>query len=60
VTTIAVVVVGAILPVTPVGRALGFAPLPPAYFAFLAAVAATYLVLVEVVKRALSRSVLRK
>jgi hypothetical protein len=32
-----------------------FVPLPPAYFAFLAAASVTYLMLVEIVKRRLMR-----
>jgi Mg2+-importing ATPase len=51
VTTLTVVAVGAFLPQTPAAGALGFAPLPPAYFAFLLSVVGTYLVIVEIVKR---------
>jgi Mg2+-importing ATPase len=51
VTTLTVVAVGAFLPQTPAAGALGFAPLPPAYFAFLLTVVGTYLVIVEIVKR---------
>ena len=50
-TTLAVVVLGAALPFTPLAALLGFAPLPAGYFAFLAGAVATYLALVEVVKR---------
>ena len=50
-----VVVVGAVLPATPVARVLGFVPLPPMYFAFVAVATAGYLVLVEIAKRALVR-----
>jgi Mg2+-importing ATPase len=52
-TTLLVVVVGCLLPFTPLASALGFVPLPPAYFVFLVAATATYLVLVEAVKRRL-------
>jgi Mg2+-importing ATPase len=51
-----VVVVGAVLPATPAAHLLGFVPLPPAYFAFVAVATAGYLALVEVAKRALVRS----
>ena len=55
VTTIGLVVVGALLPYSPLARLLGFVPLPASFFGFLAAVSATYLVLVEGVKRLLLR-----
>jgi P-type Mg2+ transporter len=51
VTIIAVVAVAILLPFTPVASALGFAPLPPTFFAFLLSVVAAYLVSVELVKR---------
>jgi Mg2+-importing ATPase len=51
VSTLAVVAIGAALPQTRVAGALGFAPLPPAYFAFLVVVVGTYLAIVEIVKR---------
>jgi len=50
-----VVVVGAVLPATPAAHVLGFVPLPPPYFGFVAAATAGYLALVEVAKRALVR-----
>jgi Mg2+-importing ATPase len=43
--------VGALLPITPLAKPLGFTPLPLAFFAILVAMIAAYLVLVEVVKR---------
>ncbi len=52
-TTVLVVVVGILLPFTPLAGPLGFVPLPPAYFLFLAGATVTYLGLVEVVKRRL-------
>jgi Mg2+-importing ATPase len=52
-TTVLVVLIGVILPFTPLAAALGLVPLPGAYFVFLGGVTATYLVLVEVVKRRL-------
>jgi Mg2+-importing ATPase len=51
VTTVAVVVVGAILPFTPLAAPLGFVPLPGTYFVFLCGITATYLIVVELVKR---------
>jgi Mg2+-importing ATPase len=50
-----VVVVGAALPFSPLAPMLGFERLPAAYFAFLAAVVAVYLCLVEIAKRMLLR-----
>jgi Mg2+-importing ATPase len=55
VTTIAIVLIGLILPLTPLATALGFIPLPLEYFIFLVPATATYLLLVEVVKRRLFR-----
>ena len=48
---IACAAVGALLPITPLAKPLGFTPLPLAFFAILVAMIAAYLVLVEVVKR---------
>ncbi len=54
ITVLAIVAVGLLLPfVPPLASALGFVPLPLAYFAFLAAAIVIYLGLVEVVKRRL-------
>jgi Mg2+-importing ATPase len=55
ITTIGVVVVGIYLPFSPAAGALGFTPLPPAYFAFLGAATISYLSLVELAKRRLVR-----
>ncbi len=52
VTTLAVVVVAGLLPFSPFAAVLGFVPLPAAYFAFLAGATVTYLMLVQIVKRA--------
>jgi P-type Mg2+ transporter len=49
-TTIAIVLIGAILPFTPLAEMLGFVPLPLAFFAFLSIVTITYLALVQIVK----------
>ncbi len=51
ITTIVIVVVGVILPYSPLAGVLGFEPLPAGYFLFLTAASLTYLVLVEIVKR---------
>jgi Mg2+-importing ATPase len=50
-TTILVVVIGMLLPYTPLRTPLGLAPLPAAFFLYLGVVVATYLAIVEVVKR---------
>lgn len=55
VTTLAVVAVGMVLPYTALGAALGLVALPGTYFAFLGIVVASYLVIVELVKRRLWR-----
>ncbi|HXG02175.1 MAG TPA: HAD-IC family P-type ATPase, partial [Candidatus Binatia bacterium] len=52
-TTAAVVLVGVLLPFTPLAGPLGFVPLPPGFFLFLGAVTLAYLGLVEVAKRRL-------
>jgi P-type Mg2+ transporter len=52
-TTVLVVLLGILLPFSPLAVRLGFVALPIAYFAFLAIATVTYLVLVEVVKRRL-------
>jgi Mg2+-importing ATPase len=54
-TTLAIVAIGLALPATPLAPLLGFTIPPLSYFAFLVAATLTYLVLVEVVKRALVR-----
>jgi Mg2+-importing ATPase len=53
-----VVLIGVLLPFTPLAATLGFVPLPGAYFVFLGGVTVTYLVLVELVKRRLMRKLL--
>jgi Mg2+-importing ATPase len=58
VTTLLVVVGAALLPYTPAGPPLGLEPLPAMYFAFLAIVVLTYLLLVEIVKRRVMRNLL--
>jgi Mg2+-importing ATPase len=49
--SLGVVAVGVLLPLTPLGALFGFVPPPPAFYVFLVAAVASYLVLVEVVKR---------
>ena len=53
ITTIAMVVIGILLPVSPLARILGFVPLPGPFFAFLAISIVTYMLLVEFAKRLL-------
>jgi Mg2+-importing ATPase len=55
VTTVIIVVVGLLLPFSPLAGPLGFVPLPGPYFLFLGAATLTYLVLVEIAKRSLAR-----
>jgi Mg2+-importing ATPase len=58
ITTLLVVVVGIVLPFTPLNGVLGFTPLPAKYFLFLLGMTVTYLMLVELVKRRLMRQLL--
>lgn len=53
---LAVVAVGAVLPATPLAHALGFQPLPVAFFAALAGMVVAYLVLIEVGKAVFYRT----
>ena len=53
ITTVLIVLVGMALPFSPLAEPLGFVPLPPGFFLFLGGATATYLVLVELVKRRL-------
>jgi Mg2+-importing ATPase len=57
ITVLTVVTVGVLLPYAPFATELGFAPLPLAFFPFLFAVTATYLVFVELVKRRVLRRI---
>ena len=54
-TVLIVITVSVLLPFSPLGPLLGFVALPFSYFIFLAAATATYLLLVELVKRRLMR-----
>lgn len=49
-TVLFIVVVGALLPISPVSGILGFRPLPPAYLAFVVVATVAYLGIVEVLK----------
>ncbi len=53
ITTIAIAIIGAVLPFTPLAGPLGFTPLPGPYFIFLFLTIVTYLVLVQIVKQRL-------
>jgi Mg2+-importing ATPase len=53
VTVLLVVLVGIVLPFSPLSGPLGFTPLPAGYLLFLVGVTGTYLLLVDVVKRRL-------
>jgi Mg2+-importing ATPase len=55
VTTVVIVLIGLLLPWSPLAAALGFVRLPAAYFLFLGLATLTYLALVEVAKRPLMR-----
>ncbi len=48
--SVAAVVIGAILPVTPAAALFGFRPLPPGFFVVVALMVAVYLALVELAK----------
>ena len=54
-TTIAIVLLGTILPYTSLGSLIGFTPLPITFLLFIAVATGTYLLLVEAVKRRLMR-----
>jgi len=58
ITTLVIVLVGLLLPFTPLASVLGFTPLPATYFLFLIAATSTYLLLVEVAKRRLMKRLL--
>jgi Mg2+-importing ATPase len=54
-TVLAVVLIGLTLPQTPLAASLGFTPMPLTFYFFVIGVTATYLLLVELVKRRLMR-----
>jgi Mg2+-importing ATPase len=53
---VSVVIVGSVLPSTPLAHTLGFSPLPAAFFAALAGMVLGYLVLIEIGKRIFYRA----
>ena len=53
---VAIVVIGGLLPFTPLAGPLGFVPLPPVYFIFLVLATGIYLFAVEITKRRLLRA----
>jgi Mg2+-importing ATPase len=53
--TLAVVLIGLVIPLTPLGALFGFVAPPPAFYLFLVAATVGYLLLVEGVKRLLYR-----
>jgi Mg2+-importing ATPase len=55
--TIGVVLVGLLVPLTPLGSLFGFVPPPAGFYLFLGGTLAAYLLLVEIVKRHLYRYV---
>ncbi len=58
ITTLLIVAIGLLLPFTPLANPLGLTPLPLSYFAFLAGMTVTYLLLVQLVKRRIMRGML--
>jgi P-type Mg2+ transporter len=59
VTILAVVLIGCLLPYTPLASFLGFSPLPPFYWLLLLGMISAYLLLVELAKRQLMRHLLK-
>ncbi|HKN12671.1 MAG TPA: magnesium-translocating P-type ATPase [Candidatus Binatus sp.] len=57
-TTILIVIIGLLLPFSPLAGRLGFVPLPAVFFLFLLVAVIIYLILVEIVKARLVRSFL--
>jgi P-type Mg2+ transporter len=55
ITTMLIVLLGIVLPVSPLAKVFGFTPLPAMFFLFLGGMVITYLFLVEMVKRRLMR-----
>ncbi len=53
ITTILIVIIGVVIPFSPLAKLLGFVPLPVPFFTFLAISIVTYLALVEIAKRRL-------
>ena len=59
-TSIGVVLFACALPFTPLAILLGFEPLPALFFAILAGMVASYLLLLEIVKRLFYRHVAKQ
>ena len=59
-TVVSVVLIGMVIPFTPLADLMGFVALPPIYFLIMAIYIATYLLLVEIVKRRLFKQMLEK
>ena len=59
-TSIGVVLLTCLIPFTPLASALGFEPLPPLFFAILAGMVLSYLILLEIVKRLFYRHMAKK
>ena len=59
ITVLLIVAFGMLLPFTPLAAPLGFTPPPALYFLFLTGMIATYLLLVEIVKRWLMRRLVK-
>ena len=58
--TLGAVFVGLLIPLTPLGRLLGFVEPPAGFYLFLVCAVAAYLLLVEIVKRQLYRELDRR
>jgi P-type Mg2+ transporter len=54
---LSVVIIGAVLPATPLAATMGFSPLPASFFAALTGMVVAYLVLIEIGKRTFYRRV---
>ena len=59
-TVLGVVVVGLVLPATPLARLLGFVPLPAPFYLYVAGATAAYIALTDAAKRPLLRRFLRR
>ena len=53
--TVGAVLVGLLIPLTPLGKLIGFVEPPPGFYVFLVCAVVAYLLLVEIVKRQLYR-----
>jgi Mg2+-importing ATPase len=55
--TLGAAIIGAVLPLTPLGAVFGFVAPPPVFYGFLVVAVAAYVLLVEMVKRLFFRYV---